>query len=285
MKEIVVISGKGGTGKTSFLASFAALSKNAIIADCDVDASNLHIILDPELIREESVFGSFEAKISGDICTECGLCRDACRFGAIDEDFNVAGELCEGCGVCELVCPANAVELCEKSAGMLRLSKSRFGYFSHVKMNSGEEGSGKLVTAVRDQARRIAKENGIDKILIDGPPGIGCPVIASTVNTDLAVIVTEPSLSGMHDLVRVHGMLSGIGVNSAICINKYDINPDIAKKIGSFADSNSIPLVGKVPYSLDFVDSMLKAKSIVELGSSPMKDNFKNIWQRIESLI
>lgn len=285
MKEIVVISGKGGTGKTSFLASFAALSKNAIIADCDVDASNLHIILDPELIREESVFGSFEAEISKDLCTQCGLCLDACRFAAIDDDFNVAGELCEGCGVCELVCPANAVELNEKSAGMLKLSRSRFGYFSHVKMNSGEEGSGKLVTAVRDQARKIAKQNGIENILIDGPPGIGCPVIASTVNTDLAVIVTEPSLSGMHDLVRVHEMISGIGVPCAICINKYDINPDIANRIESFADSNSIPLVGKVPYSLDFVDSMLKAKSIVELESSPLKDNFKNIWHNIGSLV
>jgi len=284
MKEITIISGKGGTGKTSFIAAFAALSKGSVIADCDVDASNLHIILDPEDVKEEPIIGSFKASIDSKRCDLCGLCREKCRFSAIDEELRIHNELCEGCGVCEFVCPQEAISMNECEAGTLILSNTRFGWLSHVKMKSGEEGSGKLVTAVRKQARAVAGESGAETILVDGPPGIGCPVIASITGSDLAIIVCEPTLSGMHDLKRVNKLASQMKVPVAICINKSDINEEIKRQIEAYCKDMAIPILGEVPYNLDFVTSMVSGKSVVEIDS-PIKGHMKGIWSGIIDML
>jgi len=284
MKEITIVSGKGGTGKTSLLAAFTALSKDTVVADCDVDASNLHLLLEPEIIKERPIIGSLKADLDQEKCIKCDLCRQKCRFNAIDEDINIHPEICEGCGVCEFICPVDAIELVECEAGLLTISKTRFGKFSHVKMYSGEEGSGKLVTAVRKQARDIAESEGMDTILVDGPPGIGCPVIASLTGADLAVIVCETSLSGLHDLKRVNILAEKMDVPVAICINKSDVNNQIKSDIEAYASELSIPVLGEVPYSLDFVDSMLACKSIVE-WDTPLRETVIDIWNNIEEML
>ncbi|MBN1786626.1 MAG: ATP-binding protein [Candidatus Methanofastidiosa archaeon] len=284
MKEVTIISGKGGTGKTSLLAAFAALSDRPVIADCDVDASNMHLILSPKKSSEFPIIGSQKAYIDPLRCTRCMKCQASCRFCAIDEELVVRNELCEGCAVCNYVCPEDAIDMLDFEAGSIVLANTRFGRFSYSKMKSGEEGSGKLVTAVRKQAREVAEKYGSNIILIDGPPGIGCPVIASIIGTNLALIVCEPTLSGLHDLKRVAALAMQMNVPVAVCVNKYDINESISCAIEDYCDMSSIPVLGKVPYDLEFVNAMVRGKCIMETRND-IKGIVAAIWDRAMAIL
>ncbi len=219
MKELTVISGKGGTGKTTFAAAFASLERDAVIADCDVDASNLHLVLDPEIYETQEFSGLKVAIKDDEKCTQCGECLEHCRFDAIEEDFAIMPERCEGCGVCEYICPEDAIKLVDRRSGYAYLSRTRFGPMSHAKLNTAEEASGKLVAVVRDNAKKLAKESGSELILIDGPPGTGCPVIAAIAGVNLVLIVTEPTISGKMDLERILGVASHFNIPAIVCIN------------------------------------------------------------------
>jgi len=220
MKEIVIISGKGGTGKTSVAAALAFIEpQNLVMADCDVDAPDLHLILQPDILESRDFYGIKRAFIDKEKCIQCGICQDACRFGAIS-DFEVDTPLCEGCGVCQLVCPEDAVEMRDVQAGEAYISQTRFGPLVHAELYPGEEASGKLVAMVREMARDLAAEKNLDLILIDGSPGIGCPVIASLTGVDLALVVTEPTVTGEHDLVRLLDVAGHFGIKTTVCINK-----------------------------------------------------------------
>ena len=230
MQEVVVLSGKGGTGKTSIVGSFAALAKSKVLVDCDVDAATLHLLLQPA-IREKHEFWSGQvAVIDEEKCTQCGLCQEQCRFAAI-KDFNVDAISCEGCGFCSHICPAEAITMKENMAGHWFISDTRYGSLVHARLGIAQENSGKLVALVRQQARQMAEKKGADYIISDGPPGIGCPVISSLSGANLALLVTEPTLSGIHDLERVLGVCHHFGVPALVCINKYDINEDNTHQI------------------------------------------------------
>ena len=225
MKQLTVISGKGGTGKTSITASLAVLAKNVVVADCDVDAPDLHMLLHPQIIEKQPFKGSKLAAIEESKCTKCGLCHKICRFNAISDKLTVDSIGCEGCGVCAMICPVAAITLKERVSGNAYISKIPQGFMSHALLNPGEANSGKLVTLVRQNAKNIAITQKLDVIIIDGSPGIGCPVIASITGVDAALVVTEPTLSGIHDLKRVLGLLNHFKVTPFVCINMYDINP------------------------------------------------------------
>ncbi len=271
MKTVAIISGKGGTGKTSLLLAFARMAHNAVLADCDVDASNLPVTLQPTSCFQRDIIGSYKAHIDPARCVSCGLCAEHCRFDAITPDFSVIPLRCEGCGVCEFVCQHQAITLSPVVAGTLHVSDTSCCKLVYMDMIPGEEGSGKLVTAVREQATAIAGELGAPLVLIDGSPGIGCPVIATIGAVDLALLVTEPSLSGLGDLIRVSELCTTMQVPCAVCINKCDINEHVAEKIRSYCLSASVPLVGEVPYCT----SMARA---IELGQD-IPESASGAWQ------
>ena len=271
MKQIAIVSGKGGTGKTSIIASLAALARGrAVYADCDVDAPDLHLILQPDIKERREFFGIKRAFIDGSKCTRCGSCQDACRFAAI-ADFQVNPALCEGCGVCKLVCPAEAVTMAESLAGYAYLSDTRFGPLVHAELFPGEEASGKLVAMVREMARILAASCKLDLILIDGSPGIGCPVIASLTGVDLALVVTEPTITGEHDLERILDVADHFGINTAVCINKYDLNPEAARHIEALCQERAVMVAGRLPYHPSVVEAMVLGRSVVENGG-PVAD-------------
>ena len=270
-KEIVIISGKGGTGKTSLAAALSALNKSMVIADCDVDAADLHLILKPE-IKERGYFsGGVNAKIIQEKCTACGKCYKACRFMAIEKE-NKKGKIsyhinpidCEGCGVCYLVCPEDAVEVHDAINGEWFISDTRFGPMSHARLGIAEENSGRLVTLVRDHAVNLAKKHKIKNNLIDGSPGTGCPVIASLTAADYAVIVTEPTVSGLHDMKRVFDLIRYFGMEAGVVVNKYDINKDMTRKIKDSADEADIKILGLIPYDEIVTSAQIKEQSVVE---------------------
>ena len=252
MKQLVIISGKGGTGKTIITASIATLAQNKVMVDCDVDAANLYLLLHPEIQETHQFIGGKKAHIDVEKCTLCGECIDVCRFEAITEKED--GEIiidpisCEGCGVCSHICPVEAIEMEKSVSGECFVSRTKYGPFVHARLGIGEENSGKLVTEVRKKAKEIADKNNLDFIIIDGPPGIGCPVISSLSGTDLALVVTEPTLSGIHDMERVVQVAHHFKTQTACCINKYDLNLQNSKKIESWCKKNSIPLIGKIPF-------------------------------------
>ncbi len=281
MKQIAVVSGKGGTGKTTITASFAALAKDIVIADCDVDAADLHLLLEPTLMTKEEFKGSKVAIIDSLKCNECGRCVEVCRFNAI-KDLTVNPTLCEGCGICSHVCPVDAISFKEGVAGYALTSKTRFGPLSHARMNPAEENSGKLVTLVRHNARQIAEKEGRNLILIDGPPGIGCPVIASLTGVDLAVIVTEPTMSGIHDLERILGVAKHFNITPLVCINMYDINSENAEKIVEFCQKSGIGVVGKIPFNPAVTEAMVSGKTVVEYApNSPVSNEIRRIWNNV----
>lgn len=282
MKQVAIASGKGGTGKTSLVASFANFA-DAIIADCDVDAPNLHLILKPEILEKIPFEGMELAKIEEDKCIKCGKCEKACRFGAI-EDFKVIEEKCEGCGVCQLVCPVDAIGLHKRVTGYVFLSRTRFGGFVYGLLSPGEEASGKLVSHVRKKAEEMASKEGKEMIIIDSPAGIGCPVIASIGNTNLVVIVTEPTMAAIHDMERVLSTAEHFRVKTVVVINKYDINEEMSKKIEEFCRSRSIDIIGKIPFSKKFVEAMIEGKSVVEYDNEIARI-VKNIWENVEKML
>ena len=280
------MSGKGGTGKTTITASFAVLAENAVVADCDVDAPDLHMLLHPSIIKTQEFSGSKLAVIDKTKCIECGLCREKCRFDAITENFEVEPLACEGCGVCPMICPVNAITLIERISGHVYTSKTEYGYMAHALLSSGESNSGKLVTLVRQDAKILAEEKHSDLILIDGSPGIGCPVIASVTGVDAGLVVTEPTISGIHDLERVLQLLDHFNVTPFVCVNMYDINVDNTENILSFCRENSVEVVGKIPFSPKVTEAMVDGKTIIEYSPrSAVAKEIEVIWEKISILM
>jgi MinD superfamily P-loop ATPase len=289
-KELVVISGKGGTGKTSILASFAALSKKAIISDCDVDAADLHLVLSPRIRESGNFSGGVRVEINSDICTGCGECEKACRFSAIKEDpaaekkFFVDPVACEGCGVCYLVCRDGAVKVEDAINGEWYTSETRFGPMSHAKLGVAEENSGKLVTLVRNKAALLAYEFKRNEALIDGSPGTGCPVIASLTGADYALIVTEPTVSGVHDLMRVLELTKHFGIPSGIVVNKYDLNEDMTDKIRAISGEYGAEFMGAVPYDKKVTEAQMRKLSVVEFSNGPVTQRIEEIWRKVSKI-
>jgi MinD superfamily P-loop ATPase len=277
MKEIVVLSGKGGTGKTSIVGSLAALAEDKALADCDVDAADLHLLLSPsERMRNEFWSGQV-ALIDEDKCTECGLCQELCRFNAI-EDFRVDAVSCEGCGFCFHVCPVEAITMSERMAGYWFISDTRYGPLVHARLGVAQENSGKLVAVVRQQAKQIAEEQGLNYIISDGPPGIGCPVISSLSGAGLALLVTEPSLSGIHDLERVLGVCRHFGVSAMVCINKYDLNEENTRQIEDRCLSQGVEVAGRIPFDNVVTESIVQGVPVVEYSDGNVTREIERMW-------
>ncbi len=281
MKQLTVISGKGGTGKTSITAAFASLTKNAVFADCDVDAADLHLILKPNVKKTMGFHGLKIASVNKETCTECKKCYEHCRFDAIDEDINILKESCEGCGVCEYVCPVDAIQMVDRDSGFSYISDTRFGPMAHAMLKTAEEASGKLVTVVRNNAKTLADEKKKDLIIIDGPPGIGCPVIASISGVDLVLVVTESTLSAIHDLERILGVAYHFKIPAVVCINKYDINLDNTEKIEHYCKNNNIDIVGKLPYDNIVTEAMIHEKNVIEYSKSDFSNMIIDMWNNI----
>jgi MinD superfamily P-loop ATPase len=291
MKELVVISGKGGTGKTSITAAFAALAQNAVLVDCDVDAADLHIVLDPNVRQTSDFSGGKQAKIDPDKCTGCGLCANMCRFGAIRcngpangkrvKTYVVDPVSCEGCKVCVEFCPAKAIEFNEVVNGQWFISDTRFGPMVHAKLGIAEENSGKLVTVIRQKAKEVAAERESDLLIVDGSPGIGCPVIASITGADVVLIVTEPTLSGRHDLDRVADLAANFGIRTLLCVNKADINPEVTTQISQEARKRGITVVGEIPYDDAFTQAQIMKASVVEYTGGEITERIKSIWRQV----
>ncbi|WP_462326731.1 ATP-binding protein [Desulfobaculum sp.] len=281
MKELVVISGKGGTGKTTVTAALAALTPNKVLADCDVDAADLHLILDPTVGRTVDFYSGEIATIDPDACTQCGLCAEHCRYDAITEDFTVQKEHCEGCGVCAFVCPVQAATMQERMCGYWYDSTTRFGHMVHANLGIGEENSGKLVTTVRKEARTTAEKLSADLILTDGPPGVGCPVIASLGGTDLTLAVAEPTLSALHDLKRVYKLSRHFKVPMMVIINKADINAAIVEEIKCWCEEYDVEIAGVLPYDQVVTTAQIHGKSIVEYDPDGLGLTMRTIWDNV----
>jgi MinD superfamily P-loop ATPase len=291
MKEIVVISGKGGTGKTSIVAAFANLAKNAVLADCDVDAANLHLILAPGVKQSSDFVGGKQAFIIAEKCIGCGRCRDVCRFGAIHLDgekndviektFTVDPLACEGCKVCVKFCLVNAIEFNDSVNGQWFVSDTRFGTMVHARLGVAQENSGKLVTLIRRHAKRIATEEKRPFIIVEGSPGIGCPVIASITGADLALVITEPTLSARHDLQRVAELAAHFRIPTLVCINKADINPQIAGRIEDDAHSLGLKVAGRIRYDNAFTKAQIMACSVIEYTGGAVSEELRALWRNI----
>jgi len=282
LKQITILSGKGGTGKTTITAAFVVLAKKAVVADCDVNAPDLHMLLHPEILETREFRGSKIAVIDESKCIKCGICREKCRFDAITQDLTVDPFSCEGCGVCTIICPVNAVTLTERISGYAHISKIKYGFMAHALLNPGESNSGKLVTMVRQNAKLLAEREKSSVIIIDGPPGIGCPVIASVTGVDAGLVVTEPTMSGVHDLERAIQLLRHFNVRPFVCVNMYDINEDNTNKISRFCKENGVEVIGKIPFNPVVTEAMVNGKSIMEY--SPECDVAKEIvaiWNRL----
>ncbi|MBI5895271.1 MAG: ATP-binding protein, partial [Desulfobacterales bacterium] len=248
MKELVVVSGKGGTGKTSLLAAFASLAENKVLCDADVDAADLHLIMAPVVREQHDFVSGHTARIDPERCTQCGLCQELCRWHAIDEAFVVDAIACEGCGVCYYFCPEKAIDFPSSTCGEWYLSDTRFGPMAHARLGIGEENSGKLVTLIRQEGKKMAEAQHLDLLLTDGPPGIGCPVIASLGGSTAVLIVAEPTVSGHHDMQRIVALSAFFKVPAMLCVNKFDLNPDKATEIEDFARANNVEVMGRIPF-------------------------------------
>ncbi|RJP64983.1 MAG: (4Fe-4S)-binding protein [Candidatus Abyssobacteria bacterium SURF_17] len=295
MKEMTVISGKGGTGKTSIVASFSALAKNKVLADCDVDAADLHLVVGARIRHREPFRGGKKARIIPERCNGCGECHRLCRFGAVDPLVGAGGNkenifvidpiACEGCGVCAHFCPVEAIEFKDVVNGEWFISDTRHGPMVHAKLGIAEGNSGKLVSVVRSQARGIALKQGLDIVLIDGPPGIGCPVIASVTGTDLVLAVTEPTLSALHDLERVRQLANHFNIKTVACVNKCDLNPQMTLHIEEHCREAGVEVVGRIPYDRAVTDAQIRQTSVVEYSDGLISKEIVRMWEHIAHLL
>lgn len=287
MKQIVVLSGKGGTGKTSFVASFAhlaSLEASIVLADADVDAANLELVLSPQKIEEHAFVGGKEAVIDPVACTGCGRCVEVCRFDAVyeeEETYRIDPTGCEGCASCFYQCPADAIEMRDRTSGLWFRSETRFGALFHAHLYAGQENSGKLVTMVRQQANLWGVDHGADYVIVDGPPGIGCPVIAACAGAHLSLLVAEPTISGVHDLERILATTEHFRVPAAVAVNKFDINPARADEIATFCSSRNIPLVGRIPFDTVVTEAMVKGQPVTVAGDGAVVEEMRRAWRAL----
>ena len=284
MKEVVVLSGKGGTGKTSIVGSLAVLAERKVLADCDVDAAVLNLLLSPSERQKGEFWSGQVAHIDEERCTECGLCQELCRFNAI-KDFRVDTVSCEGCGFCSHICPAEAITMKENMSGYWFISDTRYGPLVHARLGIAQENSGKLVAVVRQQAKQIAEQEGKGLIISDGPPGIGCPVISSLSGASLALLVTEPTLSGMHDLDRVLGVCHHFGVPALVCINKYDLNEENTRQIESNCLSQGVEIAGKIPFDNIVTESIVQGIPVVEYSNGRVTHEIERMWCTLSAML
>ncbi|RUM87798.1 MAG: (4Fe-4S)-binding protein [Thermodesulfatator sp.] len=283
MKELLVISGKGGTGKTTVVASFSRLAREAVLADYDVDAPDLWILLDPEIQEERPFYGGYKPRVVADLCNGCDVCGEHCQFGAIEAGVVDYLE-CEGCGFCEEVCPEGAIVMEEALSGHLYLSQTPYGPFVFARLRPGEENSGKLVTEVKKEARERATQEEATLLISDGPPGIGCPVIASLNQVHLALIVTEPSLSALSDLKRTIELCRFLRIPSAVVINRFDLNPQKTEEIETFCKAQGIALLQKIPFDRRIPELLVQRKSPLE-GPPEVQRPFLELWERVLALL
>ena len=292
MKELVVISGKGGTGKTSVVASFAVLVEKAVLADCDVDAADLHLVLAPTILKRHKFSGGSRARIMPGHCIACGKCEELCRFDAIFHDgpgngsvaktFRVDPIACEGCGVCAWFCEENTIDFAPAENGQWFISDTRCGPMVHAKLDVAAENSGKLVTQLRRAAQQIAQSKNLELVICDGSPGIGCPVIASLTGASLALIVVEPTMSGMHDFERIGRLTLRLGVPALVAVNKADLNLAVAQRLEATALSLGILPVGRIPYDPEVTRAQIAARSVVETSNGPAAEAIIATWCRVE---
>lgn len=290
IKEIAVVSGKGGTGKSTITLALASLLKNkAVFVDADVDAPDMYVVMEPHIKKKETFEGPLFPVFIPENCTACGLCEQNCRFDAIKivDGKPIFNEFkCDACGVCWRICPFDAIETKRDISGEIYISESRFGPFAHATLFPGRENSGKLVSRLRIVAKTIANDLKKDLIIIDGPPGVGCPVISTITGIQLTLGIVEPTLSGIHDIIRVFELSKYFNIPFALVINKSDINPDMVNKIEAFANEKNIPLLGKIPFSRDIVEAVVNKKTIIEWDIDPhIKEEIKNIWNGIQSML
>lgn len=283
--EIAIISGKGGTGKSSISAAFATMAERVILADCDVDAANLYLLFNPSHEEEVVYTGSLNAVINDSLCTNCGLCMEYCRFDAIsmvNNKVRISETFCDGCKLCTRVCPENSIRMIENSNSRMYAGSFRNGNMVYGRLAPGEENSGKLVSMVREKAKQMAHLHQMHTIIIDGPPGIGCPAISTITGVDHVIIVTEPSMSGLHDLKRTSGITSKFNLKTWVIINKYDLNFDISIQTEHFCQDSSIELAGKLPFDQQVVKAMLQCKSIIEFDpESKISTDIQAIFKKI----
>jgi MinD superfamily P-loop ATPase len=287
MKEIVVLSGKGGTGKTSVAASLAVLSeKSALIADCDVDAANMHLLLKPDFAESEDFFSGELAVIDNNLCTSCGKCAEVCRFDAVvvnKEQYSIDSFACEGCGYCYIACPQKAISMQTRLAGKLFVSNIRTGSrMVHAKLSIGAENSGKLVAEVKNRAKKLAEQENKKWIIVDGSPGIGCPVVSSLAGASYVLLVTEPTVSGIHDLKRVVEVIQRFRIPAGCLVNKYDLNPSVTSEIIEFAESVGIDILATIPYDTVFSEAMTEQKTVVETNTDSALQ-LKKIWEQLQN--
>ncbi|MDI7247236.1 MAG: ATP-binding protein [Bacillota bacterium] len=299
MKELLIISGKGGTGKTSLVGGFAVLAENKVLADCDVDAADLHLILKPTVRETREFYASKKAVLDHERCTACGVCVEACRFGAISTGkgrgngkVQIDPISCEGCAVCSYACPQGSITMEDTLSGHWFVSDTPYGPLVHARLGAAEENSGKLVTQVRREARSIAEDQGLDHIITDGPPGIGCPVISSISGVDLALIVTEPTVAGTHDMERILELARHFDTKTMVCINKYDLDEGKAEEIERYCHDEGIQVAGRIPFDEEVVNALargLPAVAPADSGSNQREGKaskaIRELWMKVSSCL
>ncbi len=285
LNELVVLSGKGGTGKTSLVGAFAALADNPVLCDADVDAADLHLLLNPRIRERHDFYAGHKAAIDQEKCIRCGECLNWCRFGAIAEELTINPLLCEGCGVCWQLCPVQAVNFPDNLCGEWYISITRFGPLVHARLGLAEENSGKLVTLVRREARRLAEAKGSGWIITDGPPGIGCPVISSLGDATATLIVTEPTVAGQHDLERVAALADHFDLPAFVLVNKADLHKPTAQAIQQFCDHKGYPFLGHLPFDPDFTRAQVEGKTIMEYNNRKLHQLLTEVWERLSAAI
>jgi MinD superfamily P-loop ATPase len=292
MKELVIISGKGGTGKTSVTASFAALAKNSVLADCDVDAADLFLVLAPKVTERHDFYSGHEAIVRTEDCVGCGLCAEYCRFDALRRSEDKNGKVvytvdppsCEGCRVCVEFCPQKAIDFPERLCGEWMISETRLGPMVHAKLGVAAENSGKLVSTVRKESQILSANSDRDLVIVDGPPGIGCPVIASLAGANLVLVVTEPTLSGEHDMERVVKLTKHFKIPVAICVNKWDLNPEITERIEGKARQVGVHVAGRIRYDREVTQAQMQARAVVETEAACAED-VRGVWSQVQTLL